>query len=64
MANKGFCYQLLSLFQHMILFFLQEQHGNDDTDLQLMKTHMETLLDTMRDIAQVNTDSVHLIALK
>lgn len=23
-----------------------------------MKTHMETLLDTMRDIAQVNTDPV------
>lgn len=43
---------------------LQEQHGNDDTDLQLMKTHMETLLDTLRDIAQVNTDPVHLVTVK
>lgn len=44
--------------------FLQEQQGNDDTDLQLMKTHMETLLDTLRDVAQVNTDPVHLVTVE
>lgn len=33
---------------------LQEQSNNDSSDMQLMRAHTETLLDTLRDIAQVN----------
>ncbi|KAK6321426.1 hypothetical protein J4Q44_G00084020 [Coregonus suidteri] len=31
---------------------LEEQIGNDETDMQVMRAHTETLLDTLRDIAQ------------
>ncbi|TNM88881.1 hypothetical protein fugu_005135 [Takifugu bimaculatus] len=31
---------------------LKEQSVNDETDMQMMKTHTESLLDTLRDIAQ------------
>lgn len=45
--------------QIFILIFLssislQEQSVNDETDMQMMKTHTESLLDTLRDIAQVS----------
>ncbi|TNN85556.1 Rootletin [Liparis tanakae] len=31
---------------------LEEQSGNDETEMQAMRAHTETLLDTLRDIAQ------------
>uniref|UniRef100_A0A3P9BZZ5 Ciliary rootlet coiled-coil, rootletin n=1 Tax=Maylandia zebra TaxID=106582 RepID=A0A3P9BZZ5_9CICH len=37
---------------------LQEQSGSDETDMQMMRTHTETLLDTLRDIAQVNNTHI------
>lgn len=46
---------------HFARFVLQEQSGNDETDMQLMKTHTETLLDTLRDIAQVNNHTMHSV---
>lgn len=42
----------------LLLVFLQEQ--SDETDMQVMRTHTETLLDTLRDIAQVN-DYTHAL---
>lgn len=36
---------------------LQEQSVNDETDMQMMKTHTESLLDTLRDIAQVSCNT-------
>ena len=38
----------------ILLVFLQEQSGSEETDMQLMRAHTETLLDTLRDIAQVD----------
>ena len=48
------------------LVFLQEQSSNDETDLQMMRAHTETLLDTLREIAQVKscTALTHLRTLK
>ena len=47
-------YSVYSCLSNIWLLFPQEQSGNDETDMQLMRTHTETLLDTLRDIAQVN----------
>lgn len=39
---------------------MQEQSGNDETDMQMMRAHTDTLLDTLRDIAQVKKSYTHL----
>lgn len=41
-------------FLSWCLPFLQERSVNDETDVQLMTAHTESLLDTLRDIAQVS----------
>lgn len=46
--------------QTFILISLQEQSVNDETDMQMMKTHTESLLDTLRDIAQVSCNTITL----
>lgn len=43
-------------FPSRCLISLQEQSVNDETDVQLMATHTASLLDTLRDIAQVSHD--------
>lgn len=41
-------------FTFILLAYLQEQNGNDESDMQMMRAHTETLLETLRDIAQVH----------
>lgn len=36
---------------------LQEQSVNEETDMHMMITHTESLLDTLRDIAQVSCNT-------
>lgn len=43
----------------MCLIVLREQSVNDEADVQLMTTHTESLLDTLRDIAQVSCKPSH-----
>lgn len=40
-------------FISLFFILLQEQSGNEETEMQMMRTHTETLLETLRDIAQV-----------